>query len=83
MPDCCPTDDQAEVLLYKNISRSHIIGIVVPSKEQARKEKARLSFIHEIPKDIKWIIAPDFFNVSWSSMVRKGNLPIEYLYRGE
>lgn len=83
MPDCCPTDDQAEVLLYKNISRSNIIGVVVPTEEQARKEQIRLSFIKDIPKDIKWFVAPDLFNVSWSSMVRKGNLPDEYLYRGE
>lgn len=83
MPRCCPTDDQAEVLLYKNILRSHIIGIAVPTEEQARREKARLSFIQEVPRDIEWIIAPDLFNVSWSSMVRNGNLPKEYLYGEE
>ncbi|WP_369547395.1 DarT ssDNA thymidine ADP-ribosyltransferase family protein [Bacillus velezensis] len=83
MAECCPTDDQAEVLLYKNIPRGHIIGIAVPTEEQARREKARLSFIKEVPKDIKWIIAPDLFNVSWSSMVREGDIPEEYYYRRE
>ena len=83
MPDCCSTDDQAEVLIYKNISRNHIIGIAVPNEEQARREMIRLSFIKEIHKDIKLIVAPDLFDVSWSSMVRRGDIPNEYLYRGE
>lgn len=82
MLPCCPTDDQAEVLIYKNISRSHIIAIAVPTEEQAKKEKLRLSFIPEVPKDIKWIVAPDIFNVTWSKMVRNGIVPKEYLYQG-
>ena len=85
MPMCCPTDDQAEVLAYKNIPRSRIIGIAVQTEKQARREIARLSLIQEIPKDLglQWIIAPNLFDVSWSSMVRRGDLPKEYIYRGE
>ncbi|MDR7074966.1 DarT ssDNA thymidine ADP-ribosyltransferase family protein [Fictibacillus barbaricus] len=83
MLSCCPTDDQAEVLIYKNISRSSIMAIAVPTLEQARKEKARLSFIPEVPRNINWIIAPNLFDVSWSSIVRRGDIPGEILYQGE
>lgn len=83
MLPCCPTDDQAEVLLYKNITRNNIIGIAVSSEEQARREKLRLSFIQEVPQNLNWIVAPEIFNISWSSKVRSGLVPEEYLYRGE
>ncbi|MDF3555394.1 DUF4433 domain-containing protein [Bacillus cereus] len=83
MLQCCPTDDQAEVLIYKNITRNNIIGIAVSSEEQARREKLRLSFIQEVPQNLNWIVAPEIFNTSWSSKVRSGLVPEEYLYRGE
>ncbi|WP_430495331.1 DarT ssDNA thymidine ADP-ribosyltransferase family protein [Rossellomorea marisflavi] len=77
MLPCCPTDDQAEVLIYNKISRSNINAIAVPNEEQAIKEKTRLSFISGIPKDINWIIAPELFNGNWSAMVRRGEVPRE------
>ncbi|MCY9658489.1 DarT ssDNA thymidine ADP-ribosyltransferase family protein [Paenibacillus chondroitinus] len=83
MLSCCATDDQAEVLIYKNVSRSDILGLVVPNEEQARKEKARLKFIKGVPDDLTFIIAPDLFEVSWSAMVRNGQVPSEILYREE
>lgn len=82
MLPCCPTDDQAEVLIQHNIGRSHIIAIAVPTEEQAYVEKIRLSFIPGVPKDINWVIAPDLFNGRWSAMVRRGVVPREiYLPR--
>ena len=80
MLPCCPTDDQAEVLIYKNISRSDILAIAFPNEEQARKEKSRLSFIAEVPKDIPFIVAPSLFDGSWSALVRRGQVPSESLY---
>ena len=35
MLSCCPTDDQAEVLVYRNISRKDIIGVIVKDDDQA------------------------------------------------
>lgn len=80
MLPCCPTDGQAEVLIYKNIPRSDILAIAFPNEEQARKEKSRLSFIAEVPKDIPFIVAPSLFDGSWSEMVRRGQVPSERLY---
>ncbi|WP_270181112.1 DarT ssDNA thymidine ADP-ribosyltransferase family protein [Alkalihalobacillus sp. CinArs1] len=80
MLPCCPTDDQAEVLVYKNISRKDIIGVVVPNEDQGESEIVRWELLN-IPKfDI--FIAPDLFNGEWSTKVRRGIRPVEYKYRG-
>jgi hypothetical protein len=80
MLPCCPTDDQAEVLVYKNISRKDIIGIVVMDEDQAESETLRWSQC-KIPNfDI--FIAPDLFNGRWSSKVRQGERPYEFKYGG-
>lgn len=80
MLPCCPTDGQAEVLVYRNIYRSDILAIAVSNLEQARRERIRLSFISEVPKDIPIIIAPSLFDVSWNAMVRSGKIPSETIY---
>lgn len=82
MLPCCPTDDQAEVLVYKNISRSDIIGVAVKDEEQAHREKTKWK-VGLNGFDIKVIIAPDMFNGSYSNKVRNGQVPIEYEYKGE
>lgn len=80
MLPCSPTDDQAEVLVYKNISRKDIIGVVVPNEDQAESESIRWDLLN-IPRfDIS--IAPDLFNGEWSTKVRQGIRPIEYKYQG-
>jgi len=80
MLTCCPTDDQAEVLVFKNILRKDIIGIVVQDESQAESETVRWSQCN-IPKfDI--FIAPDLFNGKWSYKVRQGEYPYEYKYGG-
>jgi hypothetical protein len=82
MLPCCPTDDQAEVLIYKSISRKDIIGVVVKDEDQAESEHARWSCLGNIPKfDIT--IAPDLFNGQWSSKVRQGIVPFEFIYQGD
>lgn len=82
MLPCCPTDDQAEVLVYKNISRKDIIGVAVKDEDQAKKESVRWYYnLSEIPK-LDIFIAPDMYNGSWSSKVRQGKIPLEYKYKG-
>ncbi len=84
MLPCSPTDDQAEVLVYKNISRKDIIGIVVKDEAQAERESIRLYYNLEskgIPK-IDIIIVPDLFNGQWSDKIRDGITPLEYKYIG-
>jgi len=81
MLSCCPTDDQAEVLIYRNISRRDIFGVVVKDEDQAEKEIIRWEQ-SGIPRfDI--IIAPDLFNGEWSRKVRQGIRPQEFKYGGE
>lgn len=84
MLPCCPTDDQAEVLVYKNISRKDITGIIVQDEDQADKVNIRLYYNLKskgIPEfDI--IVAPDLFDGSWSWKVRRGIKPEEIKYLG-
>jgi len=81
MLSCCPTDDQAEVLIYKNIPRSCIKAIVVPNRDQAKRELTRLRMINAPNIDI--ILAPELFNSRWSSKIRRGQIPEELLYQEE
>jgi hypothetical protein len=82
MLSCCPTDDQAEVLVYKNISRKDIIGVIVKDKDQAERESIRwYDCLSNIPK-LDIIIAPDCFTGQWSNKVRRGIAPLEYKYDG-
>lgn len=84
MLSCCPSDDQAEVLVYKNISRKDIIGVIVKDEDQAERECIRwYDCLCNIPK-IDIVVAPDLFNGAWSNKVRNGIKPLEYKYiRGE
>ena len=84
MLSCCPTNDQAEVLVYKNVSRKDIIGLSVKDKDQAERVSIRLYYNLEskgIPK-LDIIIAPDSFNGKWSQKVREGIIPLETKYHG-
>jgi hypothetical protein len=82
MLPCCPTDDQAEVLIYKNISRNDIIGVAVQNEAQAKREFVRwYSNLKGVPK-LDIFIAPDLFNGAWSTKVRRGTVPLEYKYEG-
>ncbi len=90
MLPCCPTDDQAEVMIYQCIHPEYIWGIAVESEEQANKEYRRLRFLFEQAKrslpPLKWFIAPDIFPdhtgwPPWSSMVRQGQRPQEVEWR--
>lgn len=78
MLDCCPTDDQAEVMIYKNIPRSAILGVAVPNFEKAHEHRMKLKFIKEAI-EVNWIVAPDLFNNNWSVLVRAGKVPVEIL----
>lgn len=82
MLSCCPTDDQAEVLVYRNISRKDIIGVAVPTEEQAIHERIRWYNNLKTVPDIDIIIAPDLFNGAWSDKVREGIVPLEYKFDG-
>lgn len=76
MLPCCPTDVQAEVLIYKNIPRTAILSIAAPTEEEAMNGAAMLKHIAEAPT-VEWIVAPDLFNNNWIRLVKRGYSPDE------
>lgn len=81
MLPCCPTDDQAEVLIPVSVPRSMIEAVAVGSREQAAKEIARLR-LAQVPGilTLRWVVAPDLFTTNWSRLVREGRRPDETPY---
>ena len=77
---CCPTDDQAEVLVPDRIAKSDILGIVVRTQKQAKDEIARFRIIG-LPTDaFPFIIAPTLFKKhKLSNLIRSGVRPEEKL----
>jgi ssDNA thymidine ADP-ribosyltransferase, DarT len=83
---CCPTDEQAEVLILDQIDISDILSIAVASETQAKNETARLRLISPIGNNFKFVIAADLFDKhALSKLIRSGKRPIETLWmpRGE
>lgn len=80
MLSCCPTDDQAEVLVYEHIPRSGILGVAVPTMERARVEMDRLSFLPNVMQT-NWYVASALFDSGWSNLIRQGQRPRENVFR--
>jgi hypothetical protein len=59
---CCPTDNQAEVLIPDKIGISDIIGIAVPTETQAKNEAVRLNLLGIPEEKYNLVIAPDLFD---------------------
>lgn len=83
MLNACPTDGQAEVLIYKNISRDDIIGLAVENINVAARLQAAFDVLSESCDitDIDIYIAPKLFENSWNRMIRNGDKPEELLYK--
>lgn len=75
---CCPTDDQAEVLIKDNIPRSYLTGIAVGNGDVAARVSSMLSTYSISDKQI--FIAPDVLSTNWSRVVRTGGKPKETLF---
>lgn len=78
---CCPTDDQAEVLVPDVIELRDILAVAVRSEDQAANERVRLGLLG-IPKDeigsLKFVLAPEFWDKNrLSSLIRGGCRPRE------
>ena len=79
MLSCCPTNDQAEILIKHSIPRNYIIGIIAGNEEIAESVSSILAtykMIYGVPI-IPIYISPDIMNTNWSNMVRNGERPIE------
>lgn len=77
---CCPTDNQAEVLIPDTISIGDIFSIAVKTKTQATNEAARLSLLG-VPEDrFNFIIAPTLFEkYNLKECISSGKRPQETL----
>jgi hypothetical protein len=75
----CPTDGQAEVLIYQHIPIDQIIGIVFADKKQAKLEIDRLDSLKIKLNNIDIYIAPHFFDHSWRTCIEKGQVPKEII----
>jgi hypothetical protein len=76
MLPCCPTDDQAEVLIAEQIPQALVAGVTVPTIDAARVELGRLAFLSGAART-RWNVAPALFDGSWSAAVRRGQRPQE------
>jgi hypothetical protein len=75
---CCPTDDQAEILIPGAISKHYIRTVIVADAAQAHREQVRYRVLG-LEADFEWRIAPALFTPSWSTAVRRGQRPEEQL----
>ncbi|WP_454016866.1 DarT ssDNA thymidine ADP-ribosyltransferase family protein [Azospirillum sp. Marseille-Q6669] len=76
---CCPTDDQAEVLIPDRISVSDILGVAVASEQQALLEFARLKQCGYDASRIRFVVAPMLFEShALSGSIRAGRRPDEH-----
>ena len=77
MLSCCPTDDQAEIIVYKNIPISYINGVIVGNNDSAKHIAAILK---TVGRKIPIYVSADVCNKNWSNMVRRGVKPFETEY---
>jgi ssDNA thymidine ADP-ribosyltransferase DarT-like protein len=78
---CCPTDDQAEVLIPDQIAKSDIVAIGVRTKTQAKNETTRLRLMNLLIDSFQFVIAPDLFDkLALSQLIRSGKRPPETLW---
>lgn len=82
MLECCPTDDQAEIMIYKNIPYRYISGIIVGSEDSADHIMAILRTIGR--EELPIYVSPSVCSTEWSGQVRTGIVPLETEYcRGD
>lgn len=79
---CCPTDEQAEVLIPDVIEIEKILGVAVSSDDQAERELVRLELAGVNTEQFQFVVAPVLFSkYSLSTRIRSGKRPEEILWR--
>lgn len=74
----CPTDDQAEVLVHRQIPLDAVRAIALQDEDQARVVFAGLRQIGGEPERFPFVLAPGFFEPSaLSAMIARGERPDE------
>ena len=78
LPDACPTDEQAEVLVYRHIPLQDIQNVIVVDEAQARKTYVALSQLGASVDLFRLRICAEFFDPGrLSALLRSGSRPIE------
>jgi hypothetical protein len=77
-PDCCPTDLQAEVLVYRRVPLEDVLGIVVESEAQASSTYVMLRNLGAPVDDLPLSVCPDFFEPDQlAAALGSGQRPVE------
>lgn len=74
---CCPTNDQAEVLVYGCVPRNLITEVIAPDEDTLEllyEEVEDINFASEL----EWMVSPDLFTEDWIDLVASGERPVEY-----
>jgi hypothetical protein len=78
---CCPTDDQAEVLVPGCIHFTDILSVAVRSESQAKSIGVQLRLAVGSPHVFKIVVSPDLFDKrALSASIRLGKRPKERLW---
>jgi ssDNA thymidine ADP-ribosyltransferase, DarT len=78
LPDACPTDDQAEVLVHRQIPLEDVQQIIVVDEAQAKRTFYGLQQLGLGDDLFEYAIGPDLFTPTrLSALLRAGTRPIE------
>jgi len=73
---CCPTDEQAEVLIPDAIQWKDVFGLVVVDKQQASREHVRLEMLQVALEELQIVVAPALYDkYALSNYIRSGRRP--------
>ena len=75
MLTCCPTNDQAEILIRDSIPFNFIKGFAVCNQDDARMIYSMLKTFEK--PDVPIYVAPDVLGTKWSRQIREGVRPDE------
>jgi hypothetical protein len=76
--DACPSNDQAEAMIYQRIPLADITTIFAPDAAQAARQYVQLEQIGVDPMSFGYVIAPNFFDAQiLSAEMRDGSPPSE------
>lgn len=81
-PPNMPTDIQAEVLIHKKIDKSHVIGVIFPSRQMAERETLRLDLCGVNLDNYNVSYSEDIFSQKLKKNLDVGIRPCEIKYEG-
>jgi hypothetical protein len=74
----CPTDEQAEVLVYRRIPLEDVQQIVIADESQAKRTFIALEQLKVPPDRFQYAICPEFFHPdALAQLLRRGERPVE------